>query len=149
MIVLPAKILEERGRGTEIHSVTDQAKLPQYWAWSQLPIEVGVLVPETNHPIEYWMFLTLQPLPDDEEVTTYPLAPGATGPEFRSGLNGAITLSDSVPALARKPISSAAVTFLADIPVTQNRSDALSANVPASPTQCDILSASGPIPNQE
>jgi hypothetical protein len=32
IITLPARIQEERGRRTEIHSVTDQAKLLQYWA---------------------------------------------------------------------------------------------------------------------
>jgi hypothetical protein len=74
MVVPPVKVLEERWRGTEIHSSADQAKPLKYWAWSQQPIEVGVLVPETNHSIEYWMDLTLQPLPDDEEGTTYPLA---------------------------------------------------------------------------
>jgi hypothetical protein len=53
MVVPPSKILEDRGRGTEIHSLVDQAKLLQYWAWSQQEIEVGVMVPETNHVIEY------------------------------------------------------------------------------------------------
>jgi hypothetical protein len=71
MIVPPPKILEERGRGTEIHSIADQAKLLQYWAWSQQEIEVGVMVPETKHVLEYWMFLKLQPLPGDEEPYTY------------------------------------------------------------------------------
>jgi hypothetical protein len=71
MIVRPPKILEERGRGTEIHSLADQAKLPQYLAWSQQEIEVGVMVPETKNVLEYWVFLKLRPLPGDEEPTTY------------------------------------------------------------------------------
>jgi hypothetical protein len=71
MIVPPPKILEERGRGTEIHSLADQAKLLQYWAWSQQEIEVGVMVPETKHVLEYWMFIKLQPLPGDDQQTTY------------------------------------------------------------------------------
>jgi hypothetical protein len=74
MITLPVRIQEERGRGIEIHSVADQAKLLQYWAWSRQPIDIGVLVPETKHTIDFWMDLTLQPQPGDEEVTTYPLA---------------------------------------------------------------------------
>jgi hypothetical protein len=53
MIAPPPKILEERGRGTEIHSLADQAKLLQYRAWAQQEIEVGVMVPETKHVIEY------------------------------------------------------------------------------------------------
>jgi hypothetical protein len=71
LIPLPAKILEERGRGTEIHSTPDQGKLLKYWAWLQQPIEVGVLFPEVNHTIEYWMNITLQPVPDDEDPLTY------------------------------------------------------------------------------
>jgi hypothetical protein len=71
MLVLPAKILEERRRGTEIHSTTDQDKLLQYWAWLQQPIEVGVYFPETNYKIEYWMTITLQPVPGDDAPMTY------------------------------------------------------------------------------
>jgi hypothetical protein len=71
MIVPPAKIVEERGRGTEIHSVADQGKLLQYWPWSQQPIEVGILVPVVNYTIEYWMTITLQPEPGDEDPLIY------------------------------------------------------------------------------
>jgi hypothetical protein len=53
MIVPPPKIQEERGRGTEINALTDQAKLLQYWAWSQQEIEVGVMIPETKHVLEH------------------------------------------------------------------------------------------------
>jgi hypothetical protein len=31
-IVPPVKVIEERGRGTEIHSTADQGRLLQYWA---------------------------------------------------------------------------------------------------------------------
>jgi hypothetical protein len=46
MVVPPVKVLEERGRGTEIYNTTDQGKLLQCWAWLQQPIEVGVLFPD-------------------------------------------------------------------------------------------------------
>jgi hypothetical protein len=71
MVVAPVKVLEERGRGTEIHSVEDQGKLLQYWAWFQQPMEVGVLFPEENHTIEYWMNSTLQPVHDESDPLTY------------------------------------------------------------------------------
>jgi hypothetical protein len=38
----PARVIEDRGRGSEINSVTDQGKLLQYLAWAQLPLDVGV-----------------------------------------------------------------------------------------------------------
>jgi hypothetical protein len=69
MVVPPVKVLEERG--TEIRSVLDQAKLLQYWAWLQQPIEVGPLLPEANYTVEYWMSITLQPVPGDDDPTTY------------------------------------------------------------------------------
>jgi hypothetical protein len=71
MIVPPAKVLEERGRGTEIHNVPDQGKLLQYGAWSQQPLDAGVLFPGTPLTIEYWMMITLQPVPGDEDPLTY------------------------------------------------------------------------------
>jgi hypothetical protein len=71
MIVPPAKVVEERGRGTEIHSLADQGKLLQYWAWSQQPIEVGVFFQETNYMIEYRMLITLKPVPGDEGPLIY------------------------------------------------------------------------------
>jgi hypothetical protein len=66
------RIQEERGRGTEIRSPSDQAKLLQYWAWAEQPIEVGVLVPDEKYTLEFWMKLTLQPLPGDEDMALYP-----------------------------------------------------------------------------
>jgi hypothetical protein len=71
MVVPPVNVLEERGRGTEIHSTPDQGKLLQYWAWLQDPIEGGVLFPEANYTIEYWMNITLQPVPGDDDPITY------------------------------------------------------------------------------
>jgi hypothetical protein len=38
--VLPAKVLEERGRGTLISKLADQGKLLQCWAWMELPAKV-------------------------------------------------------------------------------------------------------------
>jgi hypothetical protein len=54
-VVSPVMILEERGRGTEIHNIPDQDHLLQYWAWAQLPLEVGVMFPDEHHVIEFWM----------------------------------------------------------------------------------------------
>jgi hypothetical protein len=74
MQVHPAKILEERGRGTLITNEEDKGRLFQYWAWSRQPIDVGVLIPTERLKIEYWMKITLQPIPDDSDPTTYPKA---------------------------------------------------------------------------
>jgi hypothetical protein len=70
--VPPPKVLEERGRGTLITKVTNQGRLLQYWAWLQQPLEVGVLIPTERLKIEYWMSIALQPVPYDEDPTTYP-----------------------------------------------------------------------------
>jgi hypothetical protein len=59
-------------RGTLITNVEDQGKLLQYWAHDRKPLEVGVLIPTEKMKIEYWMNVTLQPVPDDEDPTTYP-----------------------------------------------------------------------------
>jgi hypothetical protein len=40
----PPRIIEDKGRGSEIHSKEDQGKLLQYWAWSQFPLDVGVTI---------------------------------------------------------------------------------------------------------
>jgi hypothetical protein len=71
MSIPPAKVLEERGRGTESPSIRNQGKLLQYWAWSQTPIGVGIFFPDTNFKIEYWMNIMLQPVEGDEEPTIY------------------------------------------------------------------------------
>jgi hypothetical protein len=71
MAIRPAKISEERGRGTVVLNQASQGKLLQYWAWSQLPVEVGVCFPETKRNIEYWMVIPLQPVPDDNDPTIY------------------------------------------------------------------------------
>jgi hypothetical protein len=71
-VVPPPKILEERGRGTVIRSLGNQGKVFQYWAWGQLPIEVGILIPNIGWMVEYWMTITLQPIPDDSDPESYP-----------------------------------------------------------------------------
>jgi hypothetical protein len=70
LIEPPPKILEEHGRRTEICSVVDQGKLLRYWAWTQQELEVGIGVPD-NYVLEYWMNVTLQPVPGDDEPFTY------------------------------------------------------------------------------
>jgi hypothetical protein len=69
--VYPTKILEERGRGTLITNVGDQGRLFQSWAWSQQLTDVGVLIPTERLKIECWMKITLQPIPDDSDPTSY------------------------------------------------------------------------------
>jgi hypothetical protein len=72
LLILPAKILEERGRGTVTAKLMDQGRLLQYLAWLQQPVDVGVMIPGETHTIEYWMPIVLQPVPDDDDPTTYP-----------------------------------------------------------------------------
>jgi hypothetical protein len=69
--VCPPKILEERGRGTLISNQADQGKLLQFWAFGQKEIEVGVGLPLDGRKYEYWMKVTLYPIPDDEDPTIY------------------------------------------------------------------------------
>jgi hypothetical protein len=71
-VVPPPKILEERGRGTVIRSLRNPGKLFQYWAWGQLPIDVGVLVPNAGWIVEYWLTASLQPIPGDADPEIYP-----------------------------------------------------------------------------
>jgi hypothetical protein len=51
--------------------VEDQGKLLQYWAHSENPMEVGVLIPTERLKIEYWMNITLQPVPEVDDPTIY------------------------------------------------------------------------------
>jgi hypothetical protein len=69
--VPPVKVLEERGRGTEIHSIQDQGRLLQYWAWSRMPFEVGVVFPTKGRVTEFWMWMRLQPELDDGDPLSY------------------------------------------------------------------------------
>jgi hypothetical protein len=56
----PLRIIEDRGRGSEIHNEEDTDRLLQYWAWAQLPLEVGVIFPTTDGlTFEFWMKLTI------------------------------------------------------------------------------------------
>jgi hypothetical protein len=62
----PPRIIEDRGRGSEIHSPADQGRLLQYWAWEKMPLDVGVLFPtKEDRTYEFWMEMTLRPEPDD------------------------------------------------------------------------------------
>jgi hypothetical protein len=70
-VELPPEILEERGRGSEIHTVRDQDLLLQYWAWAQLPLEVGIMLPQDKHVIEFWMWTKVQQEPDDDTPFFY------------------------------------------------------------------------------
>jgi hypothetical protein len=61
-VVHPPRIIEDRGRGSEIHSREDQGKLLQYWAWAQLPMDVGVIFPtKDGRTYEFWMAFRLHP----------------------------------------------------------------------------------------
>jgi hypothetical protein len=67
----PTRVLEERGRGTEIHSITDQGRILQYWALERMPFEVGIMFPTPGRVTEFWMWMTLQPEPDDGDPMMY------------------------------------------------------------------------------
>jgi hypothetical protein len=68
----PARIIEDRGRGSEIHSIEDQGKLLQYWAWDQMPLDGGVIFPtKDDRTTEVWLEMTLQPVPDDGDPLMY------------------------------------------------------------------------------
>jgi hypothetical protein len=68
----PPRIIEDRGRGSEILSPEDQGKLMQYWAWSQLPLDVGVIFPTRDHrTYEFWFETRLQPMPEDNDNFFY------------------------------------------------------------------------------
>jgi hypothetical protein len=65
------RITEERGRGTRIANVEDRGRLLQFWAWKKQPLEAGVLIPYAGMMVEYWMWVTLQKLPGDEDPKIY------------------------------------------------------------------------------
>jgi hypothetical protein len=63
----PPRIVEDKGRGSEIHSQEDQGKLLQYWAWAQLPLDVGIIFPTKDaRTYEFWLEFSLQPVPEDD-----------------------------------------------------------------------------------
>jgi hypothetical protein len=71
-VIHPPHIIEDRGRGSEIHNEEDMDRMLQYWAWAQLPLEVGIIFPTKDGlTIEFWMNLTLQRVVDDDEPGTY------------------------------------------------------------------------------
>jgi hypothetical protein len=47
-VIHPVRILEDNGLGSEIHNLDDQGKLLQYWAWAQMPLDVGVIFPSKD-----------------------------------------------------------------------------------------------------
>jgi hypothetical protein len=64
----PINVIEDRGRGSGINSVTDQGKLLQYLSWAQLPLDVGVIFPtQDGRTYEFWLELIIQHMPDDGE----------------------------------------------------------------------------------
>jgi hypothetical protein len=68
----PMRIIEDRGRGSEINNVTDQGKLLQYMGWGQLPLDVGVIFPtQEDRTYEFWMEMTLQREPEDGEDSLF------------------------------------------------------------------------------
>jgi hypothetical protein len=63
----PLRIIEDRGRGSEIHNEEDMDRLLQYWEWAQLPLEVGIIFPTKDGlTFEFWMKLTIQRVEDDD-----------------------------------------------------------------------------------
>jgi hypothetical protein len=61
-------------RESAIRSQLDQGSLLQYFAWAGQVIETGVALSVDNFCIEFWFNLTLQPVPDDDDLRIYPLA---------------------------------------------------------------------------
>jgi hypothetical protein len=69
------RVIEENGKGTAITNVQDQARLLRFWAWKQEPLQVCVLIPSTpTIKVEYWMWVTLQPIPGEDDLTVYIMA---------------------------------------------------------------------------
>jgi hypothetical protein len=61
------RIVEDKGRGSEIHSREDQGKLLQYWAWAQILLDVGIIFPTKDaRTYEFWLELSLKPMPEDD-----------------------------------------------------------------------------------
>jgi hypothetical protein len=68
----PPRVIEDRGRGSEIHNDEDKWRLLQYWAWARMPLDAGVLFPtKSDRTTEFWMEMTLQPEPDDSDPLMY------------------------------------------------------------------------------
>jgi hypothetical protein len=65
MFELPQKIQEDFGRGTKIANRTDQLRILDYWAQSNQSMLVGVTTYIDNHPVEYWLPMTLDPMPGE------------------------------------------------------------------------------------
>jgi hypothetical protein len=71
-VIHPIRIIEDKGRGSEIHNLDDQGKLMQYWAWAQMPLDVGVIFPSKDgRTYEFWLEMTLQPLAEDDGSSSF------------------------------------------------------------------------------
>jgi hypothetical protein len=73
MDVPPVKIQEDNGRGTAINHAEDQARLLQYWAWSQQPVKVGIWLSINTYSAEYWLDIVMQLIDGDNERRAYRL----------------------------------------------------------------------------
>jgi hypothetical protein len=65
MFEFPDKFQEDFGRGTEIANRTDQLRILDYWAQANQSMLVGVSLYLDNHTAEYWMPMTLDPIPGE------------------------------------------------------------------------------------
>jgi hypothetical protein len=65
MFELPGKFQEDSGRGTEIASRVDQLRILDYWAQGNQTMLVGASLYLDNHTAEYWMPITLDPIPGE------------------------------------------------------------------------------------
>jgi hypothetical protein len=67
----PPKVLPGTPRGSTVKSPLDQTLLFQYFAWAGQAFDVGVAFSVDNYQIEFWFKMTLQPIPDDDELSVY------------------------------------------------------------------------------
>jgi hypothetical protein len=71
MDIPPVRIQEDNASGTAINHAADQAHMLQYWAWSQQPVRTGIGVNINNYSCEYWLDISLQQIPDENEGQAY------------------------------------------------------------------------------
>jgi hypothetical protein len=71
---IPEKVLVGTPRGSAIRCRLDQGRLLQYFAWAGQEIMTGVAFSVNSFHIEHWYDLVLEPFPDDEDISVYPLA---------------------------------------------------------------------------
>jgi hypothetical protein len=70
---MPERILVGTPRGSAIRSPLDQGRLLQYFAWAGQGIMTGVAFSVNSFHIEYWYDLVLDPSPNDDDLSVYPL----------------------------------------------------------------------------